>query len=782
MALVKQLEHLKLKISLDVIKSATNSFGAENFIGVGGFGKVYKGDISNADGIAKTVAIKRLDRRHGQGEHEFLTEIMMLSRYRHRNLVSLIGFCDEDEEKILVYEYEFNGSLEKYLSSEDLTWGQRLKICIGAARGLEYLHNPLGTQQRVLHRDVKSANFLLDQNWEAKISDFGLSRIGPANQEFTFLVSTVVGTLGYCDPLYAETGILTKESDVYSFGVVLFEVLCGRFCMGKHDDEHRLLIPLAQRSYEKGTLDDIIFRGLREQMEPYSLKTFSSVAYQCLKRDREERPTMVDVLSALELASEYQESYESGKPMEYEEILQMVDREHPLVYTNKRELISLLSSGILVDWGRRWFSLSKNEHNCELISASEFSFEDPDMIEWIPHPRSRFSEVAKIESARELNIEVDIETIFLSPGITYAAYLVFILDGSELENFEIEETGVSGQSRLVGLTYKLKEVSERSITYLADVTNDGWMIIELCQFICYKKVTKLEVFLESTFENNGIVLEGIQFLPIEKPANDESVQVEKANILDTEREQKLPDDYRDIIKMAKDRVPHNITNKDLYLLLSNGILTNKGQAFFYLDKDGIKCCMLSASSVLKASEILESFHWISNSESRFGKVAECLSGDSFGINCHINSHMLSPNTAYAIYLVYVLPKNSHENYTCPLQVQDFDEYHSYNSSSTEFFFACLVAPKTHVINTIEDDGDHNQIPELKPLYRPKIDGIPKERKDGWMEVQMWNYKPDEVMTTKRARFVLSLCDSDLELTGLIVLGIEIRPLEIVIVK
>ncbi|GJU39836.1 kinase-like domain, phloem protein 2-like protein [Tanacetum coccineum] len=390
----------------------------------------------------------------------------------------------------------------------------------------------------------------------------------------------------------------------------------------------------------------------------------------------------------------------------------------------------------------------------------------------------RFSEVAKIESARELNIEIDIETIFLSPGITYAAYLVFILDGSELENFEIEETGVSGQSRLVGLTYKLKEVSERSITYLADVTNDGWMIIELCQFICYKKVTKLEVFLESTFENNGIVLEGIQFLPIEKPANDESVQVEKANILDTEREQKLPDDYRDIIKMAKDRVPHNITNKDLYLLLSNGILTNKGQAFFYLDKDGIKCCMLSASSVLKASEILESFHWISNSESRFGKVAECLSGDSFGINCHINSHMLSPNTAYAIYLVYVLPKNSHENYTCPLQVQDFDEYHSYNSSSTEFFFACLVAPKTHVINTIEDDGDHNQIPELKPLYRPKIDGIPKERKDGWMEVQMWNYKPDEVMTTKRARFVLSLCDSDLELTGLIVLGIEIRPLEI----
>nr|GEX42861.1 receptor-like protein kinase HERK 1 [Tanacetum cinerariifolium] len=163
---------------------------------------------------------------------------MMLSRYRHKNLVSLVGFCDEDEEKIIVYEYEFNGSLEKHLSSNTLTWGQRLKICIGVARGLEYLHNPLGIQQRVLHRDLKSANILLGHFWEAKISDFGLSKIGPANQEFTFLVSNVVGTLRYCDPPYAETGTLTKESDVYSFGVVLCEILCGRLCLGKHDDEH----------------------------------------------------------------------------------------------------------------------------------------------------------------------------------------------------------------------------------------------------------------------------------------------------------------------------------------------------------------------------------------------------------------------------------------------------------------------------------------------------------------------------------------------------------------
>ncbi|KAJ0914867.1 putative protein kinase RLK-Pelle-LRR-I-1 family [Helianthus annuus] len=133
---------------------------------------------------------------------------------------------------------------------------------------IQHLHSPLETQQRVLHRDIKSANVLLSEVWEAKVSDFGLSKIGPANQEFTFLVSNAVGTPGYCDPLYAETGILTKESDVYSFGVVLFEVLCGRLCIVERGDErYRWLTQLAQRSYEEGKLDDIIFNGLREQME-----------------------------------------------------------------------------------------------------------------------------------------------------------------------------------------------------------------------------------------------------------------------------------------------------------------------------------------------------------------------------------------------------------------------------------------------------------------------------------------------------------------------------------
>ncbi|KAL8246269.1 hypothetical protein R6Q59_007492 [Mikania micrantha] len=207
----------RLKISLEDIKKATNNFSDENFIARGGFGKVYIGKLT-ASGQQNTVAVKRLDRRFGQGDHEFLMEIQMLSCYKHENLISLVGFCKESEENIIVYEYGKHGSLDRHLSDDKLSWMQRLKISLGAARGFSYLHNDLGPQHRVLHRDIKSSNILLDENWEAKISDFGLSKIGPSNVEFTFLLTDACGTFGYVDPQYVKTGILTKESDVYSFG------------------------------------------------------------------------------------------------------------------------------------------------------------------------------------------------------------------------------------------------------------------------------------------------------------------------------------------------------------------------------------------------------------------------------------------------------------------------------------------------------------------------------------------------------------------------------------
>ncbi|PWA82182.1 protein kinase-like domain-containing protein [Artemisia annua] len=294
-----------LKIELQAIKSATNEFDDSHCIGKGGFGEVYKGELIYSKGQS-VVAFKRLNRRFGQGDIEFWKEIIMLSSYRHNNIVSLLGFCDDCGEKILVYEYAPRKSLDLYLNDKDLTWVQRLEICIGAARGLAYLHNPGQNQQRVLHRDIKSSNILLDENWNARIADFGLSKLGPANQPYTFLVSNAVGTIGYCDPLYAGSGFLTKESDVYSFGVVLFEMLCGRLCIRYKQDEP--LTELVRKCYKQNTIDEIVYGNIKDEINPHSLKAFTTIAYQCLKRGREQCPLMTMVVNVLESALQLQVS------------------------------------------------------------------------------------------------------------------------------------------------------------------------------------------------------------------------------------------------------------------------------------------------------------------------------------------------------------------------------------------------------------------------------------------------------------------------------------------
>ncbi|XP_076953411.1 putative receptor-like protein kinase At5g38990 [Bidens hawaiensis] len=294
----EDLEHLR--VPLQEISSATNNFSKNNIIAVGGFGKVYQG-LSEQHG---TIAVKQLDRRHGQGEHEFMMEIALLSVYKHENIVSLDGFCDQDGEKILVMKYEVNGSLDKHIHGKDLTWIQRLRICLDVANGLKYLHEDVGAQQRILHRDIKSSNILLDENWKAKISDFGLSKVALANVPCSVIISRVCGTMGYVDPEYHGHNILTQKSDVYSFGVVLFEVLCSRSVNAR---QYHFSAQLAQNHYEKETLDEIIDSGLRSQMNLDSLSTYSTIAYQCIKKRRDERPTMGFAVDQLEKALDYQQ-------------------------------------------------------------------------------------------------------------------------------------------------------------------------------------------------------------------------------------------------------------------------------------------------------------------------------------------------------------------------------------------------------------------------------------------------------------------------------------------
>ncbi|GLU01786.1 hypothetical protein SLE2022_190700 [Rubroshorea leprosula] len=293
--------------SITQIKAATQDFNDQFLIGIGGFGNVYKGII---DGESTTVAIKRLKSSSMQGAHEFHTEIAMLSKLRHMHLVSLIGYCDDHGEMILVYEYMSRGTLQDHLyrtENPPLSWKQRLEICIGAARGLQYLHRD--TKDRIIHRDVKSSNVLLDENYVAKVSDFGLSKLGPTSASQTHVSTQVKGSVGYLDPEYYLRQHLTEKSDVYSFGVVLFEVLCARPPVIQGLSKEKVsLAHWARLCYLKGTLDQIIDPYLTDQIEPMALQKFGEVAEKCVRDKGMERPTMSDIVWALEFTLQLQET------------------------------------------------------------------------------------------------------------------------------------------------------------------------------------------------------------------------------------------------------------------------------------------------------------------------------------------------------------------------------------------------------------------------------------------------------------------------------------------
>ncbi|KAM0070250.1 putative protein kinase RLK-Pelle-CrRLK1L-1 family [Helianthus debilis subsp. tardiflorus] len=210
---------------------------------------------------------------------------------------------------ILVYELAIRGSLDRHLNSGHLTWRQRIQICLDAVKGLRHLHDPRETHQRLFHCDFKSANILLDNQWKAKVYDFGLSIMGSANEQNSVIVTVAAGTPGYLDPQYETTHTLMKESDVYSFGVVLFDVLCGKLCCTYSNGRiQQNLVRTWIESYRNKNLNDIIFKSSTiHPMEQNALEIFSDIAYGCLNESHEDRPGMAEVVTELESALESQE-------------------------------------------------------------------------------------------------------------------------------------------------------------------------------------------------------------------------------------------------------------------------------------------------------------------------------------------------------------------------------------------------------------------------------------------------------------------------------------------
>lgn len=287
--------------SFQELAAATNNFNHECLLGEGGFGRVYKGYIESIDQV---VAVKQLDRNGMQGSREFLVEVMMLSLVRHPNLVNLIGYCAEGHQRIVVYEYMPNGSLEDHLldllpDQKPLDWDMRMKIAEGAAKGLEYLHDTASPP--VIYRDFKASNILLDDNFNPKLSDFGLAKLGPTGDK-NHVSTRVMGTYGYCAPEYASTGQLTTKSDVYSFGVVFLELITGRRVIdtARPTEEHNLVTwaePLLRDRRRFTTMADPMLEG---NYPVKGLYQALAIAAMCLQVEADTRPLIADVVTALE--------------------------------------------------------------------------------------------------------------------------------------------------------------------------------------------------------------------------------------------------------------------------------------------------------------------------------------------------------------------------------------------------------------------------------------------------------------------------------------------------
>ncbi|CAN1275304.1 Receptor-like cytoplasmic kinase 176, partial [Linum perenne] len=306
------LQSSNLKVfSFAELRSSTRNFRPDSVLGEGGFGSVFKGC---KPGTGIIIAVKRLNQDGWQGHKEWLAEINYLGQLHHPNLVKLVGYCLEDDHRLLVYEFMSRGSLENHLFRSEfdpLSWSIRMKVALGAARGLAFLHS---TEVQVIYRDFKASNILLDTNYNAKLSDFGLARDGPTGDK-SHVSTRVMGTYGYAAPEYLATGHLTAKSDIYSFGVVLLEILSGRRAIDKNrpSGQHNLVEWARPYLINKRRVLRVMDARLEGQYLLPRAQKVANLALQCLAMEPRFRPTMDEVVTVLEQVQESKNSAKGGR-------------------------------------------------------------------------------------------------------------------------------------------------------------------------------------------------------------------------------------------------------------------------------------------------------------------------------------------------------------------------------------------------------------------------------------------------------------------------------------
>ncbi|XP_027159125.1 G-type lectin S-receptor-like serine/threonine-protein kinase At4g03230 isoform X2 [Coffea eugenioides] len=284
--------------SMESILAATDNFSDTNKLGSGGFGPVYKGMFPGET----EIAVKRLSSHSGQGLEEFRNEVVLIAKLQHRNLVRLLGYCIQRSEKILLYEYMPNKSLDTFIFDQSrcilLNWNLRFNIILGIARGLLYLHQD--SRLRIIHRDLKTGNILLDEEMNPKISDFGLARI-VQGYETEANTQKVVGTYGYMSPEYAIEGLFSVKSDVFSFGVIILEIVSGkRNTSGFYRSEEALsLLGYAWRLWQERKALDLVDKRLLESCNGTEVMKSINIGLLCVQDDPSDRPTMSNVLIML---------------------------------------------------------------------------------------------------------------------------------------------------------------------------------------------------------------------------------------------------------------------------------------------------------------------------------------------------------------------------------------------------------------------------------------------------------------------------------------------------